>query len=102
MPSTGPDNANPIVHATATTSSRRSRRSGADLDLSDDKEWARLGRNAEQDSEVDNDDEFAEDIDADEIFGTLPSQLRQPRPDTLYPVHRSHTVHHRPRTPTHT
>lgn len=59
-----PDNANPVIH---TSAARRTRKRADSLDLSDDDEWARLGRN--QDDEGELDDEQLEEIDGEEIFG---------------------------------
>lgn len=86
MPSSAPDNANPVIH-TSQASSRRaggSGRSKSGLDLDDDDEWARQGRLlSRQDSNDDDEDEDGgdlwvdgemgtgeiEEIDQDEIFG---------------------------------
>lgn len=65
MVSATPDNANPIIHTSA--ASRRPRKRADSLDLSDDDEWARLGRDSSDDGL--HDDELQEEIDGDEIFG---------------------------------
>jgi hypothetical protein len=65
MVSATPDNANPIIHTSA--ASRRPRKRADSLDLSDDDEWARLGRDSSDDGLYD--DELQEEIDGDEIFG---------------------------------
>ena len=75
MPSSGPDNANPIIHTPAGSSNRRSRRGGNELNLSDEDEWTRLGRNADDNSGYDYDADLTEEIDSEEIFG--PSSARR-------------------------
>lgn len=69
MQAAAPDNANPVVHATAGSTARRLRRPIDDLDLSDDDEWAKLGRNADEYEDLDA--SRADEIDAEEIFGKL-------------------------------
>lgn len=59
------DNANPIVHASAGPSRRSKKRFDA-LDLSDDDEWDRRGRNLDGDL---FDEGGEEEIDREEIYG---------------------------------
>jgi hypothetical protein len=70
MPPNGPDNANPIIHNTAGSTNRHSRRTRG-VDLTDDQEWAKLSRNAEGDIDDDDQDSSMEDIDSEEIFGAF-------------------------------
>lgn len=76
MVSATPDNANPIVH---TSTARRTRKRADSLDLSDDEEWARLGRgHDDDDDEGAADDEQLEEIDGEEIFGQSATTSRSP------------------------
>ncbi|GAA5843554.1 hypothetical protein JCM11251_001654 [Rhodosporidiobolus azoricus] len=77
MNASAPDNANPIIHSTAATSGRRTRKRADSLDLSDDDEWMRFGRELEQGQGYEEDllDGLEEQIDSEEIFGALPFLL---------------------------
>lgn len=103
MSASGPDNANPTIHASATGPTRRTRL--ADLDLDDNLDhWDRLQRQLEHPHAWDSLDDVTLDginnpdiedcIDQDEIFGPSPPP---PSPPATGGAHLLPT----PRTPTH-
>ncbi|GAA5896545.1 hypothetical protein JCM6882_005724 [Rhodosporidiobolus microsporus] len=85
MNSSAPDNANPIIHSTAATSSRRTRARADSLDLSDDDEWVRFGRELEggQGFEEEQMEGLEEQIDSEEIFDLIRSISDPEHPLTL-------------------
>jgi hypothetical protein len=82
MNSATPDNANPVVHSTASFSGSRKLKSTAflDLDFQDDQEWETLEKQLSY-GQVDKDSHRVDDleeIDQDEIFGEQdPSSFAQ-------------------------
>ena len=75
MNSTTMDNANPIIHSTSSTSSKRLKSTAfLDLDLQDQDEWESLQHKLGYGGQVDTASYAADsvdEIDQDEIFGTL-------------------------------
>lgn len=69
------DNANPIIHSTSSTSSKRLKSTAfLDLDLQDQDEWESLHHKLGYGGEADTASYAADtvdEIDQDEIFGTL-------------------------------
>ncbi|BGP13561.1 hypothetical protein JCM10213_008895 [Rhodosporidiobolus nylandii] len=85
MNASAPDNANPVIHSTAATSGRRTRKRADSLDLSDDDSWERLGKELEYGEDIEEDqlDGLDEQIDSEEIFDLIRSITDPEHPLTL-------------------
>ncbi|GAA5900448.1 iron-sulfur cluster assembly protein CIA2 [Sporobolomyces salmoneus] len=88
MNSSTPDNANPVIHSTASGSGSRKLKSTAflDLDFQDDQEWESLEQQlgyGQADDEMYGSVDESEEIDQDEIFDLIRSISDPEHPLTL-------------------